>query len=74
VLFMTAQDRVFDCYPNAEVRQVPAIIQHGMDEPVEGGYWVICAGPECDAEELGWGKSEWEAWSDAAGLQGNQAA
>jgi hypothetical protein len=71
---MTAQDRVFDCFPNAEARQAPAIVEHGVDFPIESSYWAVFAGPEFDAEELGRGTSEIEAWSDAAGLRGNQAA
>jgi hypothetical protein len=74
VPLMTAQDRVFECYPDAEARQAPAIFEHGTDDPIECGYWAVFAGPEYDAEELGRGRSETEAWSDAAGLQGNQAA
>jgi hypothetical protein len=71
---MTAQDRVFDRYPDAEARQAPAIFQFEANDLIECGYWAIYAGPELDAEELGCGRSEMEAWSDAAGLQGNQAA
>jgi len=71
---MTAQDKVFERFPNAEAREEPAIFEHGVDAPIEGGYWAIFAGPELDGEELGRGKSETEAWSDAAGRQGNQAA
>ena len=71
---MTAQDRVFDCFPDAEVRQSPDIFQHGTDCPIVSSYWAVFAGPEFDAEELGRGRTEMEAWSDAAGLQGNQAA
>ncbi len=71
---MTAQDRVYSCFPYAEARQEPAIYEHGIDIPIAGGYWVIFAGPEYDAEELGRGRSESEAWSDAAGQRGNQAA
>jgi hypothetical protein len=71
---MTAQDRVYECFPEAEARQEPAIFEHGIDFPIQGGYWAIFAGHEFDAEELGRGGSESEAWSDAAGLRGNQAA
>jgi hypothetical protein len=71
---MTAQDRVFGCFPAAEARPSPAILQHGANDAMEGAFWVVFAGPEFDAEELGWGRTEMEAWSDAAGLQGNQAA
>ncbi len=71
---MTGQDRVFERFPNAEARKEPTIFEHGIDAPIGGGYWAIFAGPEFDAEELGRGKSEIEAWSDAAGLLGNQAA
>ena len=71
---MTAQDRVYSCFPDAEARQEPAIYEHGNDIPIAGGYWAIFAGPEYDAEELGRGRNETEAWSDAAGQRGNQAA
>jgi hypothetical protein len=71
---MTAQDMVFDRFPDAEARQTPPILQHGADHPIEVGYWAIFAGPKFDAQELGRGMSELEAWSDAAALQGTQAA
>ena len=71
---MTAQDKVFDNFPDAEARQTPPILEHGADHPIEVGYWAVFAGPEFDAEELGRGMSEMEAWSDAAGLQVNQTA
>jgi hypothetical protein len=71
---VTAQDRVFECFPEAEARQTPAILLHGMAVPVEESFWSIFAGPDLESEELGRGKSECEAWSDAAGLRGNQAA
>jgi hypothetical protein len=71
---MNAQDRVYDCFPQAEVRKEPAIFKHDFEWLVEGGNWVVYAGPEFDAEELGRGRSEIEAWLDAAGLLGNQAA
>jgi hypothetical protein len=71
---MTAQDKVFECFPAAEARKEPTIFQHGVDSPIAGGYWAVFAGPDFDAEELGRGRTEVEAWSDAAGLLGNQAA
>ena len=71
---MTAQDKVFERFPRAEARLEPPILQHGADSPVDDGYWVIYAGPEFDAEDLGRGRSQTEAWADAAGLLGNQAA
>jgi hypothetical protein len=71
---MTAQERVFECFPNAEARKEPAIFEHGIDSPIGGDYWAIFAGPDFDAEELGRGRNETEAWSDAAGLLGNQVA
>jgi hypothetical protein len=71
---VNAQDKVLECFPNGEARNERAICQHGIDFSVEDSYWVIFAGPEFDADELGWGRSETEAWSDAAGLLGNQAA
>jgi hypothetical protein len=71
---VTAQDRVYECFPDAEARQEPAIFEHGIDLPIDGGYWAIFAGSDFDAEELGRGRTESEAWADAAGLRGNQAA
>jgi hypothetical protein len=72
---MTAQDRVCECFPDAEARKEPPIFQHGFDSPIGAGYlWAIFSGPRVDAEELGRGRSETEAWADAAGLLGNQAA
>ncbi len=71
---MNAQDRVYDSYPNAEARMEPAMFAYGTEFEIEGADWAIFAGPEFDAEELGRGRSETEAWYDAAGLLGNQAA
>jgi hypothetical protein len=71
---MTAQDLVWERYPGAEVREAPAIFEHGVDVPVDSGYWAVFDGPDFNAEELGRGRSQTEAWSDAAGLLGNQAA
>ncbi len=71
---MNAQDRVLERYPRAEARQDPAIFEHGTGYLFEGGEWAIFAGPGFDAEELGRGNIEAEAWLDAAGLRGNQAA
>ena len=71
---MTAQDRVYDCFPHAEARETPALYEYGVDIPIDESYWVVYAGPAFDAEELGRGRSEAEAWSDAAGMRGNQAA
>ena len=71
---MTAQDKVSDCFPQAEARKQQSIIKQGADFLMEGGFWAIYAGPDFDADELGRGRTETEAWSDAAGLLGNQAA
>ena len=71
---MNAQDMVTRCFPHAEVREQPAIFERGAYSVLEYGYWAIFAGPGQDSDELGRGRSEAEAWSDAAGLRGNQAA
>jgi hypothetical protein len=63
---MDAQDKVFERFPKAEAREEPAIFDHGTDSLIDGGYWAVFAGPEFDARELGRGKSECKAWSDAA--------
>jgi hypothetical protein len=71
---MNAQDKVLDRFPASVARMEPAVFQHGIDGTIDGGYWAIFEGPGLEAEELGRGKSETEAWWDAAGLLGNQAA
>jgi hypothetical protein len=71
---MTAQDKVSECFPHAEARKEESNIKHGTGFPIEAGFWVIVSGPEFNADELGWGRTETEAWLDAAGLLGNQAA
>jgi hypothetical protein len=71
---MNARDKVLACFPRSEVRKEPAIFRQDADDLLNGGDWVIFTGPEFDAEELGRGRNETEAWADAAGLQGNQAA
>ena len=70
---MTAQDRVYESFPDAEARQEPAIFEHGMICRFRGLLGHIYRA-DFDAEELGRGRSEIEAWADAAGLRGNQAA
>ncbi len=71
---MTAQDMVCECFPEAVVREIAPIVVPAVDVMVDSGYWAVFAGPRFEDEELGWGRTETEAWSDAAGLQGNQAA
>ena len=71
---MDAEEQVLETFPEAEAREIPPILLHGADHPVEIGYWGIFAGPEFDSKELGRGTSKQEAWSDAARLQGNEAA
>ena len=64
---MDAQDTVLEIYPDAEAREEPAIFQHGQSEPIEAGHWGIFRGSDLDSDELGRGRSETRAWSDAAG-------
>jgi hypothetical protein len=71
---MNARDKVLECFPRGEARMKRENFQRGGDHFIEDCYWVIFTGPECTADELGWGRSEAEAWADAAGLRGNQAA
>ncbi len=71
---MTAQDRVYASFPLAEARWEEPRWEYGFDEGGATNYWAIFSGPQWDAEELGRGRDEFEAWSDAAGLRGNQAA
>jgi hypothetical protein len=74
VLRMNAQERVLDRFPSGEARREPAEFLPDFQGWAESGWWVIFAGPDPECEELGRGRSEAEAWSDAAGLSGNQAA
>jgi hypothetical protein len=71
---MNAQDRVLERFPSGQARKERAPFQPGIDCCTQGYWWVVFAGPEFDSEELGRGRTEAEAWSDAAGLLGNQAA
>jgi hypothetical protein len=71
---MTAQDLVLARFPVALAREEQAVFVYDVDAFFEESYWAIYSGPEVDDEELGRGKSESEAWSDAAGQRGNQAA
>ena len=68
------KNRVFGNFPGAIARKETLAVQDEADHLVEVCTWVIYAGPEYDAQELGRGRSETEAWFDAAGLLGNQAA
>ena len=71
---MTAQEKVLEFFPDAAAQNVPSISEYGADSPFQEGYWAIFVGLDHEAEELGRGRSETEAWADAAGLLGNQAA
>jgi hypothetical protein len=71
---MDAQDKVLERFPTAEAREEPAIFEHDAHSPIGGGYWAVFAGPAFDSEELGRGKSETKAWSDAARNLTNRAA
>jgi hypothetical protein len=71
---MDAQDRVYRRFPDAEARQEPGIYKHGEKAPVEPGYWAIFSGPDFDANEIGQGRNEARAWSDAARKLEEQAA
>jgi hypothetical protein len=63
---MDDQDKVFSHYPRAEAREEPSIFEHGESRPIEVAHWAVFANPNFDAEELGRGKSEAKAWTDAA--------
>ena len=71
---MNAQDRVLVRFPESVARMETNLFRYALDDAIYGDDWAIFSGPECDAEELGRGRTEGEAWSDAAGLLGNQAA
>ena len=62
------------CFPHAEVREQPAIFERGGYSALEHGYWAIFAGPGREPMNLAGAELRLEAWSDAAGLRGNQAA
>ena len=71
---MDAQDQVLERFPKAEAREEPAIFEHDAQCPIGGGYWAVFAGPGFDSDELGRGKSETRAWSDAARKLATRAA
>jgi hypothetical protein len=74
VSLMNAEERVRARFPSGEARKEAAEFQWGGHDARDSGWWVIVTGSESDCEELGRGRTETEAWSDAAGLLGNQAA
>jgi hypothetical protein len=71
---VNAQEQVLERFPDAEAQNVPPIFEHGATSPLDGGYWAVLVALDREPEELGRGRSETEAWADAAGLLGNQAA
>jgi hypothetical protein len=71
---MNAQDMVLDRFPESVARLEATILPYDLEALIDGECWAIFAGPESDADEIGRGRTEVEAWSDAAGLLGNQAA
>jgi hypothetical protein len=60
-LRMNAQDKVLGCFPNSEARQETAFFEETTGALLDDAYWVIFTGPHFDAEELGRGRSEFEA-------------
>jgi len=68
------QEKVSEYFPKAEARESPAIFKHGSDSPVEEAYWAIFIEPDFESTELGRGRSEAEAWADAADKLESRAA
>jgi len=64
---MDEQGRVLEHHALAQAVEVPPICPHPEAAPVHPGYWIIYAGSEVGADELGRGATEASAWVDAVG-------
>ena len=67
---MDAEEQVLETFPEAEAREIPPILLHGMIIRLKSAIGV--SSPDRNSIPRNWagGTSEQEAWSDAAGLQG----
>jgi hypothetical protein len=63
---MDAEELVLANFPNAESREEAAVYQHGKLSAIMPGYWAIHPDDELDSEELGKGRTEEQAWKNAA--------
>jgi hypothetical protein len=63
---MEKQDFVLRWHPSAIVVEVPPILCGENVALLQPGYWIVYAGSDRDAEELGRGTTESGAWAAAA--------
>jgi hypothetical protein len=71
---MEKRDYVLSRYPDAVLVEVPPISRGTDCVPLQPGYWVVYAGRNLSAVELGRGETSAGAWADAATkLQTNEA-
>jgi hypothetical protein len=71
---MDAEELVLASFPKAEAREEAPVYQHGMSSAVMPGYWAIHPNTDLDSEELGHGRTEEQAWNNAASKVGRLAA
>lgn len=63
---MDAEELVLANFPKAEAREEAPVYQHGKSLAVMPGYWAIHPDDDLDSEELGNGRTEEQAWKNAA--------
>ena len=71
---MDAEEIVLANFPKAEAREEAAVYQHGRFSAIMPGYWAIHPDDDLDSEELGNGRTEAQAWANAASKLGRLAA
>jgi hypothetical protein len=63
---METRDFILSRYPDAVLVEVPPISRGTDSGLLQPGYWVVYAGPDLSAAELGRGMNGPGAWADAA--------
>jgi hypothetical protein len=63
---MEKRDGILSRYPDAVLVEVPPISRGTDSVPLQPGYWVVYAGRDLSAVELGRGETSAGAWADAA--------
>jgi hypothetical protein len=61
------EDAVRQRHPEAEAREHPPQVHPQQAEPYTATYWAIYPAPGTDQPEIGRGRTEADAWFDAAG-------
>jgi hypothetical protein len=71
---MDAEEIVLANFPKAEAREEAPVYQHGKLSAIMPGYWAIHPDADLDSEELGNGRTEAQAWKNAASKMRTLAA